>query len=596
MKEMMTTPAPVSPALAGLPQVNPAQPDREVEKKAAEFQGALALAAQGQPVPTQPQVEPQAQPQPGVVSSSPKTQAQAIAEFQTQQAAAAQAKAQAQVEIQAVQQGKGQTVAVTKTNPSAVAGVQPTIVGAGEVVQAQTQVGAPAPAQVQAQTNQSQLKEGLQVEGRSSRTKTLADRLGQGTPMDSIRTTASLTTAAAIAGPKPWSRDWVFPADDRAMQMSAEEAAAAGASAIPSKEQLQSLQITAKGSETASLSAGEHADEEAVRSWMQNLGVQPEPVKPAGPSITTLSGSEFLGTLGVAGAMASRNSRQDGGADLGGPGQSQGRDPRGMMKVRPGGAGNVQAAAGAQAFGTQDALNGTVEGVGAQGRLKPAVKRALEEAPVTPSLMRPHGLDTPSARPIGDAAPVVTGHVVQGALAKERLSSEALAGLGMQIRGLGNAGGEVRIRLKPENLGELHLKVTTQGDQVGLQIQASDERAKQIIEESMSHLKDSLATQSLTLGKVDVSVAQMSDSSSSSWNQSNQQQSGGGQWDASSFQGQQQGQGGFSQQGGQDSRNAWGSDSIGDSGLRPSRPAAARTAGASGRGSAGANGRLNVMA
>jgi flagellar hook-length control protein FliK len=102
----------------------------------------------------------------------------------------------------------------------------------------------------------------------------------------------------------------------------------------------------------------------------------------------------------------------------------------------------------------------------------------------------------------------VTGHVVQGAMAKERLSSESLQGIGSQIQSLKNGGGEIRVRLKPDNLGELHLRVSTHGNQVALQIQASDERSKQILEESVSHLKESLAAQSLSLGRVDFTVAQ----------------------------------------------------------------------------------------
>ena len=66
----------------------------------------------------------------------------------------------------------------------------------------------------------------------------------------------------------------------------------------------------------------------------------------------------------------------------------------------------------------------------------------------------------------------------------------------------------MKIRLNPDHLGELHVKVMTRGNQVGLQIQASDERARKILEESMSSLKTSLAAQHLTLGQFDLTVAQ----------------------------------------------------------------------------------------
>ena len=65
----------------------------------------------------------------------------------------------------------------------------------------------------------------------------------------------------------------------------------------------------------------------------------------------------------------------------------------------------------------------------------------------------------------------------------------------------------MHIRLKPENLGELHVRVMTDGTQVGLHIQASDEKSKKILEESLSHLKESMAAQNLTLGSVELTVA-----------------------------------------------------------------------------------------
>jgi flagellar hook-length control protein FliK len=76
-----------------------------------------------------------------------------------------------------------------------------------------------------------------------------------------------------------------------------------------------------------------------------------------------------------------------------------------------------------------------------------------------------------------------------------------------QIQSLSiKGGGEMRVRLKPENLGELNLRVIANGNHVGLQIQASDERAKKIIEESLGYLKESLSAQKLSLGQVDLTV------------------------------------------------------------------------------------------
>jgi hypothetical protein len=55
----------------------------------------------------------------------------------------------------------------------------------------------------------------------------------------------------------------------------------------------------------------------------------------------------------------------------------------------------------------------------------------------------------------------------------------------------------------------MNVRVLTRGNDVRLQIRASDEGAKKIIEESMVHLKDRLASQNLTLGRVELSVGQL---------------------------------------------------------------------------------------
>lgn len=147
---------------------------------------------------------------------------------------------------------------------------------------------------------------------------------------------------------------------------------------------------------------------------------------------------------------------------------------------------------------------------------------------------------------------VVTGHVTQGAMAQDRLSSESLMGLSAGIRHLNlNGGGEIHLRLKPENLGEIHLKVVTQGTNVGLHIQASDEKAKTILQESLSHLKDSLAQQSLTLGTVDLSVARAGQAWDTGQDLSRQQQQqsqpqqGFGEQLGNAGQGRQQGREGW---------------------------------------------------
>jgi hypothetical protein len=198
---------------------------------------------------------------------------------------------------------------------------------------------------------------------------------------------------------------------------------------------------------------------------------------------------------------------------------------------------------------------------------------------------------------------VVTGHVVPGAGVQDQLSHEAVANVANGIKSLGANGGEMKIHLRPEGLGELHVKVTTQGQQVGLQIQASDENAKKILQDSMNTLKESLASQNLSLAKVDVSIAHAfagGDSSHSQHQQQHQQHQSGQPLftnsDSRDMLGQNSGQ--------QNQGSArWNEGSNGDGfSARPLRGGAAASArsamaaaGAS-SGSARSDGRLDVLA
>jgi flagellar hook-length control protein FliK len=127
----------------------------------------------------------------------------------------------------------------------------------------------------------------------------------------------------------------------------------------------------------------------------------------------------------------------------------------------------------------------------------------------------------------------VTAHVVPGAMSQDRLSSDALIGVGNGIRQISlKGGGEMRVKLKPENLGELTVRVFTDGSRVSLKIQASDEQAKKVIEESMKFLKENLSAQNLVLSHVDLSVNGNQGSQAGNDSQNNNQ-------NAMSFQNQQ---------------------------------------------------------
>lgn len=414
----------------------------------------------------------------------------------------------------------------------------------------------------------------LPVEAKAAKSDDRGQQLQALNPMAAHEVrTAGLNTASAIAGPKPWSRDWVFDPNDRVVA-----------------EMTKNAGLSMAGSEAGSPGlAG--ASDDAVRNYMNELSAllasaeaseaglveQPES-RPQGKTVTGLSGAEFIGAMNAA---RGENQEQSAGQENGSGSQSRGRE----LKLVPGAVGKPSTESSIEANTFERSL-----------KSKPQVlKRTLDEMPNTAGAGMSHlnvtgptnALSTQNGMAIGTQA--VTGHVVQGSMARERLSSEALASVGTQIKGLGANGGEVRIRLKPENLGELHLRVATQGNSVGLQIQASDDRAKQIIEDSMSFLKESLAAQNLTLGRVDVNVGQAGSSSNSG-------QFNDSQRDQAAFQ-QQQGWGQGSQSGSQNSsgqsNGGWEAQNAGGNVHKLST---AQAASSSARSASAGTGRLNVFA
>ena len=106
----------------------------------------------------------------------------------------------------------------------------------------------------------------------------------------------------------------------------------------------------------------------------------------------------------------------------------------------------------------------------------------------------------------GHQGKVVEAPTTQGTAGKTILSHDAVQQLTGQVNLLSQArqDGEIKIRLRPDHLGELMMNVKTQGQQVAIQIKAQDGTSKKIIEESLGALRDSLSKQSLTLSQVEV--------------------------------------------------------------------------------------------
>lgn len=68
-------------------------------------------------------------------------------------------------------------------------------------------------------------------------------------------------------------------------------------------------------------------------------------------------------------------------------------------------------------------------------------------------------------------------------------------------------GGEIKVRLQPEGLGEILLKVRTKGANVHLEMVAENSEAKRLIENGLSDLKANLAHHKLSVENVKVEVA-----------------------------------------------------------------------------------------
>lgn len=362
------------------------------------------------------------------------------------------------------------------------------------------------------------------------------------------KSAASMNTAHVIAGLKPWSRDWVFgelPQEnmkDIQPLISSDSPKKTGdqsgpfLSQAPQKQEdpAQALKRQELGnslsarSETGVASANRPlataqtaAVQPTLASYLQALNgevqtVSPEPsnnsVKPgvSKEKRPWASGGEFLDA---------RSGVRTTGVSAG----------AGVLPIGQSASGTEEKHLGSNPKSTQASPSLKVIEGGAKER-----KSVFEEDTKLSKISRlPEGetqelssrLGTQSHAPLMGTdrsewtapASVMTGHTVKGKMSQDRLSTESLMGISAGIKNLGASGhGEIRVRLKPENLGELHLRVTTRGSVVGLQIQASDERAKIILEESMRHLKDSLTAQHLTLGPVDLSVSQFQSSQNSS--------------------------------------------------------------------------------
>ncbi len=98
---------------------------------------------------------------------------------------------------------------------------------------------------------------------------------------------------------------------------------------------------------------------------------------------------------------------------------------------------------------------------------------------------------------------VATGELKAGNTDKQ----EAIRSIVNQAQMLAQkGGGEIRMSLKPDHLGEIQLKVAMEGSRVNVQMTTERGEVKKLIEQSVNELRHGLAGHNLSMDKLDVSV------------------------------------------------------------------------------------------
>lgn len=310
-------------------------------------------------------------------------------------------------------------------------------------------------------------------------------------------------TGALIAGPsEPWKSNWVFGDRLSQAQMSADPKAAASVNSMDMSKLMEAM-----GGDESQIRTGGRS----LESLMQDLDSMQATASQNGPVNRMMGGEDFLNSL------APRNQAMNPSTQL---------IQRGETGFAPKTGESLTSQTGSISIDQ-----------GRLGALKPkngssdtSFGSSLNEGPnlaLTAGSLA--ALANGKPENVAPAPIIVAGNVVPGSMMKDRLTSESLLNLSSGISKLkGAGGGEMKIRLNPDHLGELVIRVTTQGNQVGLKVQATKNEAKRILEESVSSLKDSLMGQSLQLAKLDVTVSapqgtnDTTTNSNSSWNQNSQ--------------------------------------------------------------------------
>ena len=133
---------------------------------------------------------------------------------------------------------------------------------------------------------------------------------------------------------------------------------------------------------------------------------------------------------------------------------------------------------------------------------------------------------SPNAPPTDASAPFRSSAAAGAAVGSNRPSEGKEAHQDVNIRQIMNqaqylikkGGGEVKVEMSPEGLGQVHLKMAIHDGKVNLQMATETPEAKQAIESGMSDLKSSLAAHKLSVDHVKVDVVSGSSAGSAADN------------------------------------------------------------------------------
>jgi len=88
-------------------------------------------------------------------------------------------------------------------------------------------------------------------------------------------------------------------------------------------------------------------------------------------------------------------------------------------------------------------------------------------------------------------------------------------------------GGEMKVQMTPEGLGQIHMKVLVQDGKVNVQMAADTPEAKKTLESGLTELKNNLAAHKLSMDHVKIDVVAGPNTDNTSQNQTSQNSSGG---------------------------------------------------------------------